>query len=96
MSVYKLQGSHKPTADSSSFVGEVGDLFYNDTGTIRISDGQTPGGVRPDSIIESLLQLGITDGKLPTKAAVIHRIINAAPPKVRESLLKLFIGELFS
>lgn len=62
MSVYKLQGSHKPTADSSSFVGEVGDLFYNDTGTIRISDGQTPGGVRPDSIIESLLQLGITDG----------------------------------
>ena len=41
-------------------------------------------------------QLGITDGKLPTKSAVIHRIINAAPPKVRESLLKLFIGELFS
>lgn len=62
MSVYKLQGSHKPTADSSNFVGEVGDLFYNDTGTIRISDGQTPGGLKPDSIIESLLQLGISDG----------------------------------
>ncbi|MEC8025767.1 MAG: aspartate aminotransferase family protein [Myxococcota bacterium] len=41
-------------------------------------------------------QLGITNGKLPTQSATIHRIINAAPPKTREALLKLFIGELFS
>jgi glutamate/tyrosine decarboxylase-like PLP-dependent enzyme len=40
--------------------------------------------------------LGITDGQLPARAGMIHRIINAAPPNVREQLLVLFIGELFS
>jgi sphinganine-1-phosphate aldolase len=40
--------------------------------------------------------LGITDGQLPSRAAVIHRLINAAPPAAREKLLVLFMGELFS
>jgi len=40
--------------------------------------------------------LGITDGQLPAESADIHRLINAAPPAVREQILKLFIGELFS
>ncbi len=40
--------------------------------------------------------LGIADGQLPEESADIHRLINAAPPPVREAILKLFIGELFS
>ena len=41
-------------------------------------------------------QLGVSDGQLPKRAALLHRLINAAPAKVREQLLVLFIGELFS
>lgn len=41
-------------------------------------------------------QLGIADGQLPGRAAMIHRLLNAASPKTREALLVLFIGELFS
>lgn len=41
-------------------------------------------------------QLGITDGQLPTRSAIIHRLIDAAAPPARERLLVLFFGELFS
>ena len=41
-------------------------------------------------------QLGIADGQLPARAATIHRLLNAAAPHVREQLLVLFFGELFS
>jgi len=40
--------------------------------------------------------LGIRDGRLPEKAATIHRLIDAASPAMREELLVLFMGELFS
>jgi glutamate/tyrosine decarboxylase-like PLP-dependent enzyme len=40
--------------------------------------------------------LGIQDGRLPDRAATIHRLIDAAPPKMREQLLVMFMGELFS
>ena len=43
-----------------------------------------------------MTQLGITDGQLPTRAAMVHRLLNAASPETRERLLILFIGELFS
>ena len=41
-------------------------------------------------------QLGIKDGQLPRRAGTIHRLLDAAPPPVRERLLLLFMGELFS
>lgn len=41
-------------------------------------------------------QFGITDGKLPTRSAMIHRLIDAASPEARERLLVIFVGELFS
>ncbi|MEZ4374150.1 MAG: aminotransferase class V-fold PLP-dependent enzyme [Polyangiaceae bacterium] len=41
-------------------------------------------------------QLGIADGQLPGRSAMIHRLLNAASPKTREALLVMFIGELFS
>lgn len=41
-------------------------------------------------------QLGLADGQLPARAGMIHRLINAASPALREKLLVLFIGELFS
>jgi sphinganine-1-phosphate aldolase len=40
--------------------------------------------------------LGVADGQLPSKAAIIHRLLNAASPATRERLLVLFFGELFS
>ncbi len=52
--------------------------------------GETPGA---GALME---QLGIVDGRLPARAGMIHRLINAAPPHVRERLLVLFMGELFS
>lgn len=45
---------------------------------------------------ELMTMLGITDGRLPERAAGIHRILEAAPPPVREQLLILFVGELFT
>jgi sphinganine-1-phosphate aldolase len=43
-----------------------------------------------------MAELGVTDGQLPGKSAMIHRLINAAPPAVREQLLIAFMGELFT
>jgi glutamate/tyrosine decarboxylase-like PLP-dependent enzyme len=43
-----------------------------------------------------MAQLGVADGQLPSRAGTIHRLINAAPPALREKLLILFVGELFS
>ena len=40
--------------------------------------------------------LGIQGGRLPREAAPIHRLIDAATPALREQLLILFMGELFS
>jgi glutamate/tyrosine decarboxylase-like PLP-dependent enzyme len=54
-----------------------------------------PGGEAIDAAM-LMGQLGIADGQLPGRAAMIHRLINAASPVVRERLLILFIGELFS
>jgi len=41
-------------------------------------------------------ELGVEDGKLPVEQANIHRLLNAASPEVREQLLVMFLGELFS
>jgi sphinganine-1-phosphate aldolase len=43
-----------------------------------------------------MAQLGIRDGRLPEASAGIHRLLDAAPAAVREKLLVMFIGELFS
>jgi len=55
--------------------------------------GASEGGLDPSLLMG---QLGIADGQLPARAAIIHRLLNAAPPAVRERLLILFVGELFS
>ena len=41
-------------------------------------------------------QLGISNGQLPARAAMIHRLLDAASPPVREKLLLLFMGDLFT
>jgi glutamate/tyrosine decarboxylase-like PLP-dependent enzyme len=43
-----------------------------------------------------MAELGIADGRLPTKTAMIHRLLDAAPPEAREGLLTMFMSELFS
>lgn len=45
---------------------------------------------------EIMAQLGITNGQLPGRAGMIHRILEAAPPPVRQALLSMFMGELFT
>lgn len=42
-----------------------------------------------------MTQLGIEGGRLPKRAAPIHRLLDAASPEVRERLLTLFMGALF-
>ncbi len=55
--------------------------------------GAGAGGVDTGAL---MAQLGITDGQLPQRAALIHRLLNAASPATRERLLVAFIGELFT
>jgi sphinganine-1-phosphate aldolase len=50
-------------------------------------------GASPALLMEGL---GLVDGQLPARAAPIHRLLDAAPPALRESLLSMFVGELFS
>ena len=55
--------------------------------------GNEQSGLTPAALMD---QMGIADGQLPKSSALIHRVLNAATPAVREKLLMLFIGELFS
>ncbi len=55
--------------------------------------GMEGGAIDTAALMRSL---GIADGVLPARAAAIHRLIDAAPPAVREALLVAFYGELFS
>jgi glutamate/tyrosine decarboxylase-like PLP-dependent enzyme len=43
-----------------------------------------------------MAQLGVADGRLPSRAAPIHRLMDAAPPRARERLLSAFVSELFT
>jgi len=65
------------------------------TQVLELLAGAAADGAAVDS---SMLMgaLGITDGRLPDQAASIHRLLDAAPPEMREQLLVLFMGELFS
>ncbi len=58
------------------------------------SIGNDPSGGIDSGML--MAQLGVADGRLPSRAATIHRLLNAASPETRERLLVLFIGELFS
>jgi sphinganine-1-phosphate aldolase len=43
-----------------------------------------------------MAELGVVDGQLPAKSAMIHSLLNAASPDARERVLVHFVGELFS
>ena len=52
-SLRKLRAGRIPGADASTWVGDYGIIFYNEaTGTLRISDGETPGG-NPLTLVSS-------------------------------------------
>lgn len=53
------------------------------------------GGVALD-VGTLMAQLGIEGGRLPRRAAPIHRLLDAAAPEVRERLLALFMATLFT
>lgn len=44
----------------------------------------------------SLADFGIEGGRMPDKTSMIHRLLDAAPPALRERLVAMFIGELFT
>ena len=79
--VVDLPPTQEPPAAITALLGAIADSGPGDDG---MDAGMLMG------------QLGITDGKLPERAAMIHRLLNAASPQAREKLLVLFIGELFS
>ncbi len=58
--------------------------------------GRTGDGGAPLDAGALMAQLGIEGGRLPKRAAPIHRLLDAAPPEVRERLLALFMGALFT
>ncbi|MBM4359649.1 MAG: aspartate aminotransferase family protein [Deltaproteobacteria bacterium] len=78
-----LEGLPRPSAPPPEVVGMLGML------------GAEGGGAGLDASM-LMASLGITDGVLPARASMIHRILDAAPPEVRERLFVLFIGELFT
>lgn len=47
MSIRKLKAGRVPFADANTYVGDYGSIFWDeDLGTLKISDGSTPGGNR--------------------------------------------------
>jgi hypothetical protein len=60
---------------------------------LATSEGDGEGGMDTGMLMAGM---GITDGRLPERAAPIHHLLEAASPDVREQLLVLFIGELFT
>jgi glutamate/tyrosine decarboxylase-like PLP-dependent enzyme len=61
-------------------------------GVVQMLEAIAGGGLEPGAMMG---QLGIADGQLPERAAPIHRLLDAAPPKLREKLLLLFFTGLF-
>jgi hypothetical protein len=44
--LFKIPAGFKKTATLDEYIGDAGELFYNDTDPrLRISDGRTPGGI---------------------------------------------------
>ena len=65
MPIHKVWSSYSPNAEFSTYVGKTGELFYRpDTGTIHVSDGETPGGlvIASEGTIENSQKLA---GELP-------------------------------
>ena len=65
MPIHKVWSSYSPNAEFSTYVGKTGEIFYRpDTGTIHVSDGETPGGlaIASEGRIENSQRLA---GELP-------------------------------
>lgn len=46
MTIQKIKSGRVPSLAADDFVGEIGQIFYNeDIGDLRLSDGTTPGGI---------------------------------------------------
>ena len=65
MPIHKVWSSYSPNAEFSTYLGKTGEIFYRpDTGTIHVSDGETPGGlaIASEGTIENSQRLA---GELP-------------------------------
>ena len=59
MSIRKFRSGRVPNATASTWVGEVGTMFYDETtGQLKIADGHTPGGRYINLVVATTTQLG--------------------------------------
>ena len=59
MAIRQIRAGRRPNANAATFVGEAGMVFYNETtGTLRLSDGVTPGGINNVLPVATSTQLG--------------------------------------
>jgi hypothetical protein len=59
MSIRKFRAARVTTTTASTFVGQPGDMFYDEqTGQLKISDGHTPGGHYINLVVATSTQLG--------------------------------------
>ena len=59
MSIRKFRAARVTTITASQYVGQVGDMFYDEsTGQLHVSDGHTPGGHIANLAIASTTQVG--------------------------------------
>ena len=59
MSIRKFRSGRVPNATASTWVGEVGTMFYDETtGQLKIADGHTPGGSYINLVVATTTQLG--------------------------------------
>lgn len=84
--------AHRFAEDLATCLVDLPDTITPPAGVVSMLEAIRPG--MPGGML--MAQLGIADGRLPQKASMIHRLINAASPAARERLLVMFIGELFS
>ncbi len=82
-----LEGLPRREAPPAEVVGMLALLGQGD------AEGGSGAPLDPAMLMASL---GIADGVLPERSAMIHRILEAASPELRQKLMVLFVGELFA
>ena len=79
MTIRKLRAGRVPGADANTWTGEAGTIFYDEnTGVLRISDGNTPGGYAIPALAAA--QVSLTTPTYPTHfPKTPHTITNPFP-----------------
>ena len=89
MSIRKFRAARVTTTTASTFVGQPGDMFYDEaTGQLKVSDGHTPGG----HFIPLVIATGTTAGAI--KAGPGATIAGDGTLTINTAGLPLNVGDL--